>query len=215
MKDQLPDKVPLKGPSGVLWDIELLKSDNVLFVGNEWKDFVKVNGLKENNLLMFKYKSNSTFEVLIFDQGSSCERESTYFVNKCMHPKSDLGDIEKKTTRKASSTEVIEDDDEEYSAFLVSKKSKKDNEGVVCSGEKVKTPTPSPSGNDAAYESRPISKRDYIAFQNEENFRVIDHSHKLKALYGSFVMQIVFDELVYPFMVNMHFCVHDSSRKGA
>ncbi|KMT13394.1 hypothetical protein BVRB_4g084290 isoform A [Beta vulgaris subsp. vulgaris] len=142
MKTQLPDKVPLKGPGGASWEIELLKCDDLLFVGNEWKDFVKANDLKENCLLVFKYKRNLGFEVIIIDEGSSCEKESAYFVKKCRHTKSDLEVVKKRSSREASSTEVIEDDGDEDSPFVVSKKSRKEDGLVACSGEKVNFQTP-------------------------------------------------------------------------
>ncbi|XP_021742735.1 uncharacterized protein LOC110708817 [Chenopodium quinoa] len=150
MKSQLPDKVFLKSPSGGVWDIELLKSDDLLFVGNGWKDFVKVNELNEKCVLMFKFKRNSSFEVLIFDQGSSCE--------KCKHTKSEH-EGKKRTAREASNTETIEDGGEEDSAFVVSKKSKKDDEPVVSSGAKVDTQAPRKRVLNAAAKAREGTRR--------------------------------------------------------
>ncbi|XP_021718676.1 uncharacterized protein LOC110686379 isoform X1 [Chenopodium quinoa] len=137
--NDLPDKVSLKGPSGALWEIELLKSDDLLFVGNGWKDFVKVNDLNENCILVFNYKRSSNFEVLIFDERSSCEKESAYFVKKRRHTESNLEDQKKRTASEASS-DKIEDNDDEGPAFVVTKKSKKDGEEVVRSREKLNAP---------------------------------------------------------------------------
>lgn len=139
MKAHLPDKVSLKGPSGAKWEIELLKAaDDILFVGDGWKDFVKVNKLKENYVLVLKFNRNSSFEVLIFDQETSCEKEISYFVKKCSHVKSD-NEVQKKTIAREASTEIIGDDEgEKDSGFEVSKKSKKDDQ-VVAFSEQVNT----------------------------------------------------------------------------
>ncbi|CAO2836981.1 unnamed protein product [Amaranthus hypochondriacus] len=136
MKAHLPDRVSVKGPSGALWQIQLLKSDDLLFVGNEWKDFVKAYDLKENCLLMFKYERNSRFEVLIFDNGSFCEKEATYFVKQGSSTMSEQEDKKRRTEEEVVSTEIMEDDNEEDSTPVVSKKPRKDGELMACSREK-------------------------------------------------------------------------------
>ncbi|KAL2924694.1 B3 domain-containing protein REM16 [Bienertia sinuspersici] len=145
MTTQMPDKVSLTGPSAIVWDVEILKTDNLLLVGNGWKDFVKAYDLKENCLLMFKYKRNLGFEVFIFDAESSCEKEAAYFVKKCRHTNSEVKKHTKRAVREASSTDVMEDDNEDHdSAFFVSKKSKKDFvEKAVCLGSEKNVDNPS------------------------------------------------------------------------
>ncbi|XP_021718641.1 uncharacterized protein LOC110686353 [Chenopodium quinoa] len=108
---------------------------------------------------MFKFKRNSSFEVLIFDQGSSCEKESTYFVKKCKHTKSEHEDKKKRTAREASNTEIIEDGGEEDSAFFVSKKSKKDDEALISSGGKVNTQASRKGALNAAAKARGGTRR--------------------------------------------------------
>ncbi|CAI8583848.1 unnamed protein product [Vicia faba] len=85
IKKKLPESVTLKGPGGVLWNIELTTRDGTLYFTNGWQQFVKEHSLKENDLLVFKYNGESLFEVLIFDGESLCEKASCYFVRKCRH----------------------------------------------------------------------------------------------------------------------------------
>ena len=136
MSTQLPDKVSLTGPSGLVWDIELERTDKrrLLFVGDGWKDFVRANDLDENCLLMFKYERNSGFEVLLLDQESLCEKEASYFVKECRHISSEPHKEVKNhkgTVRAGSNTDAEDaaaaDDDEDeddISEPLGSKKSK-------------------------------------------------------------------------------------------
>ena len=98
MRGKLPDKVTLKGPNEVSWDVDLVKGkDDAVLEGNEWKEFVKAYSLNKGDILMFKYNRNECFEVLVFDRSNSCEKESSYFVRKCQKPRHD-GD----STRKAA-----------------------------------------------------------------------------------------------------------------
>ncbi|KAJ3678138.1 hypothetical protein LUZ60_001941 [Juncus effusus] len=72
--------VKLKGPSGNIWQIGVTKraAKFVLRVG--WKEFILANDIKENDILIFKYNGNSSFEVQIFQNG--CERISSFFAKK-------------------------------------------------------------------------------------------------------------------------------------
>ncbi|XP_021742086.1 B3 domain-containing protein REM16-like isoform X2 [Chenopodium quinoa] len=143
MKTHLPEKLSLKGPSGNVWQVDIQTTDNVLLVGNEWKDFVKTYKLRENCLLMFKYKRNSSFEVLIFDQESLCEEEASYFMKKCSHTKPVNENHKKRIVREGSNTNVIDDDIDDDSAYVVSKKSKNNVDGEVnCLGREENTQNP-------------------------------------------------------------------------
>ena len=129
MMVKLPNKVSIIGPSAAMWDIELTKTNEVELGGDGWKEFVKTYDLHENNLLMFKYNQNLSFEVLIFDQESFCEKEASYFVKQCNHKKAVLENAKKRTITEAFSMEVVEDedsDDEDHHdpEFVVSKNSK-------------------------------------------------------------------------------------------
>jgi hypothetical protein len=85
VKKKLPENAVLKGPGGVVWDIELTTRDGIVYFTNGWQQFVKDHSLKENDFLVFKYNGESLFEVLIFDGESSCEKAASYFVRKCGH----------------------------------------------------------------------------------------------------------------------------------
>ncbi|XP_016432496.1 B3 domain-containing protein REM16-like [Nicotiana tabacum] len=80
----------LRGPSGNTWTVEVKKrEDNDYVFCNGWEQFVKDHCLEEADLLVFKMKSFSCFDVTIFDL-SACEKEETFFVKKnrnpCKHP---------------------------------------------------------------------------------------------------------------------------------
>lgn len=57
----------------------------MLFLRDGWTEFVNAYSLEENDILIFKYNGNSCFSILIFDRGSLCEKESSYFIKKCGH----------------------------------------------------------------------------------------------------------------------------------
>ena len=62
-------------------DIELKKTNEVELGGDGWKEFLKTYDLNENNLLMFKYSQNLSFEVLIFYQESFREKQASYLLS--------------------------------------------------------------------------------------------------------------------------------------
>ncbi|CAI8618692.1 unnamed protein product [Vicia faba] len=83
IKKNLPESVSLKGPAGMLWNIELTTKGDTMYFTHGWQQFMKEHSLKENDFLVFKYNGESLFEVLIFDGGSLCEKAASYFVRKC------------------------------------------------------------------------------------------------------------------------------------
>ncbi|KAK4492833.1 hypothetical protein RD792_000158 [Penstemon davidsonii] len=101
LRDKLTGTVALKGPSGSAWDVELLTNGDTLFLKQGWRAFVEDHSLEENDILIFKYNGNSIFDVLIFDQKSSCEREGSYFVKKCSHTESECGNKQKRNIEKS------------------------------------------------------------------------------------------------------------------
>ena len=92
-------------------DIELKKTNEVELGGDGCKEFLKTYDLNEDNLLMFKYGQNLSFEVLIFDQKSFCEKEASYFVKQCRHKNVVHENAKKRTITEALSMEVVEDED--------------------------------------------------------------------------------------------------------
>ncbi|KAL0325660.1 UNVERIFIED_CONTAM: B3 domain-containing protein REM16 [Sesamum radiatum] len=83
--------VALKGPSGHEWSVGLVTNGDMLLLKHGWKAFVDDHSLEENDILIFKYNGNSRFDVLMFDQESLCEKETSYFVKKCEHTESARG----------------------------------------------------------------------------------------------------------------------------
>ncbi|KAI3894496.1 hypothetical protein MKW92_033079 [Papaver armeniacum] len=83
--------VSLRGPSGRIWRVELMRKgsedddgDERLYLGKGWEVFVKEHNLKEGDVLFLKYKlGGSVFDVLVFDDENFCEKESSYFVGNC------------------------------------------------------------------------------------------------------------------------------------
>ncbi|GAU15369.1 hypothetical protein TSUD_04380 [Trifolium subterraneum] len=89
VKKKLQENVTLKGPSGIVWDVGLTTRDDTLYFTNGWQQFVEDHSLKENDVLVFKYKGESHFEVLIFGGESLCEKAASYFVGKCSNVKAE------------------------------------------------------------------------------------------------------------------------------
>ncbi|XP_078173711.1 B3 domain-containing protein Os03g0620400-like isoform X2 [Carex rostrata] len=72
--------VELEGPSGYTWPVKIVwsDSDNTFALKSGWKEFVTANKIYENDILVFTYKDNSSFKVLIFDR-SGCEKVAPFF----------------------------------------------------------------------------------------------------------------------------------------
>ncbi|KAJ4820512.1 B3 domain-containing protein [Rhynchospora pubera] len=88
---RIAKNIELQGPSGNIWQVVVTKLVEKLTFQSGWKDFVIANSIKVNDLLVFKYNTESAFEVQIFDP-SGCERSSSYFVKEekiDMHETSD------------------------------------------------------------------------------------------------------------------------------
>ncbi|XVF41612.1 hypothetical protein PTKIN_Ptkin01aG0293400 [Pterospermum kingtungense] len=67
--NDLSNSVQLAAPSGQVWQVELVKCDGQVWLGNGWKGFADYFSLKRGNLLVFRYEGHSQFHVpMIFDQ---------------------------------------------------------------------------------------------------------------------------------------------------
>ncbi|XVE55965.1 hypothetical protein DITRI_Ditri03aG0199500 [Diplodiscus trichospermus] len=82
LRRKLPDIVVLRGPSGAAWTIELSRYGDRLFFKKGWPEFVKDHSLEERDLLIFKFNGESSFDVMIFDTSTLCEKEVLYFVQR-------------------------------------------------------------------------------------------------------------------------------------
>lgn len=81
-KRQLCKNVELKGPSGSIWHVKMIKSNNDFIFQSGWRDFVIANKIAKNDILLFKYSAKyCSFEVMIFDP-SGCEKAAPFFAKK-------------------------------------------------------------------------------------------------------------------------------------
>ncbi|KAK9740585.1 hypothetical protein RND81_03G046200 [Saponaria officinalis] len=85
-RGKLHDTINLKGPSGTAtWQVRLTGCGDDLYLKGGWPEFVDAFSLEENDILIFKYKTGSCFDVLVFDQRTLCEKETSYFIRRCDH----------------------------------------------------------------------------------------------------------------------------------
>ncbi|GAB2218841.1 hypothetical protein Droror1_Dr00002073 [Drosera rotundifolia] len=112
MWTKLPPKVSLKGPSGATWDVDLVLRDGIMYFLNGWEKFAKAYSLEENDILIFKYRGSTSFDVIIFSGSTFCEREAVYFIRKCGQMRLDAGSEKRKDVRQVTS----EDEDSELVA---------------------------------------------------------------------------------------------------
>jgi B3 DNA binding domain len=61
-----------------VWQVGVIQSAGRLTFLSGWKDFLIANYVEANDLLVFKYSGNSSFQVQIF-VSSGCERISSFF----------------------------------------------------------------------------------------------------------------------------------------
>ena len=54
-------------PNGTKWTMKLTKCDGEVWFQNGWREFANCHALTVGSLLVFRYKGNSGFSVLIFD----------------------------------------------------------------------------------------------------------------------------------------------------
>ncbi|GAA0175812.1 hypothetical protein LIER_41981 [Lithospermum erythrorhizon] len=86
LREKLGEVVSLKVPSGAIWEVGLENEIDSLTLKLGWNRFIKDNGLKENDIVIFKHNGSSVFDVMFFDGKNLCEKEDSYFVRKCDHP---------------------------------------------------------------------------------------------------------------------------------
>ncbi|CAA0810877.1 B3 domain-containing protein REM16 [Striga hermonthica] len=114
LRHKMAGSVILNGPSGHTWKVELVMNGDTLLLKTGWKSFVEDHSLKENDILIFKYSGNSSFQVLMFDQESLCEKASSYFVKKCEHTAQSIqGSMPKRGFEKERSEDSVESLDED------------------------------------------------------------------------------------------------------
>ncbi|KAI6678165.1 hypothetical protein NL676_038961 [Syzygium grande] len=68
----LSNSVLLKVPGGSTWTIELEKRNNdMVSLWKGWREFTEHYSIGHGHLIVFKYKGNSTFHVIIFNKSAS------------------------------------------------------------------------------------------------------------------------------------------------
>jgi B3 DNA binding domain len=87
------ENVELKCPSGITWHVKMIKSNGNFIFQSGWRDFIIANKIEKNDILVFKYSGNSSFEVIIFDP-SGCQKAAPFFAKKmetqlCLQESSD------------------------------------------------------------------------------------------------------------------------------
>ncbi|KAL3730300.1 hypothetical protein ACJRO7_027326 [Eucalyptus globulus] len=92
----ISSSVLLKVPGGSAWTIELENCNNDLVsLWKGWREFMEHYSIGLGHLIVFKYKGNSTFHVIIFDKSaseidySSSSSKISYLGSKLPSPKSE------------------------------------------------------------------------------------------------------------------------------
>ncbi|KAK8511517.1 hypothetical protein V6N12_038119 [Hibiscus sabdariffa] len=69
--NQLSSPVKLQVPSGAIWQVELAKSDERVWLQKGWREFAQHYSLGFGSFLVFRYQGNDHFHVLIFDTSAT------------------------------------------------------------------------------------------------------------------------------------------------
>ncbi|XP_075647507.1 B3 domain-containing transcription factor VRN1-like isoform X2 [Castanea sativa] len=69
--DKLSGVATLAVPNGCTWQVRLEKANNNIWFHGGWRDFVEYHSINYGYFLVFKYKGNSKFNVLVFDMTTS------------------------------------------------------------------------------------------------------------------------------------------------
>ncbi|XP_056163526.1 B3 domain-containing protein Os03g0620400-like [Syzygium oleosum] len=92
----LSNSVLLKVPGGSTWTIELEKCNNgMVLLWKGWREFMEHFSISHGHLIVFKYKGNSTFRVIIFNKSaseidySSSSGKTSYLGSELSSPKTE------------------------------------------------------------------------------------------------------------------------------
>ncbi|XP_021731208.1 B3 domain-containing transcription factor VRN1-like [Chenopodium quinoa] len=67
----LSNVIYLNIPTGKVWEFNLVRENDKAFLQKGWPKFVQFYSLNDKHCLMFKYKGNSQFDVIVFDTSAS------------------------------------------------------------------------------------------------------------------------------------------------
>ena len=70
--DELSDVAMLRVPNGRVWHLGMTKDGSKISFNDGWHDFVEYHSIVAGYFLVFKYRRNSNFDILILDT-TSCE----------------------------------------------------------------------------------------------------------------------------------------------
>ncbi|XP_023645106.1 B3 domain-containing protein At1g49475 isoform X2 [Capsella rubella] len=118
---KLSDSVSVETPVGFKRSIRIKRIGDEVWFENGWSAFAEAHSLKEGHFLLFHYKGNSSFRVVIFD-GTTSEIE--YPLEYVIVSDDDTEEV----------VEVMDNDDEQGLAGFESS----DSEGVISLSEFLK-----------------------------------------------------------------------------
>ncbi|XP_078177678.1 B3 domain-containing protein Os12g0592300-like [Carex rostrata] len=104
-KGKISEIVELKLPTGKTWKIEVFKSSNNISLHSGWREFAAANKIYENDILVFKYSSNSSFDVLIFDPSGYEKAAASIIKNEETEPES-VSESESETVKTSSDSDT-------------------------------------------------------------------------------------------------------------
>ncbi|KAL4595849.1 hypothetical protein ACB092_12G121700 [Castanea dentata] len=93
--DKLSSVATLTVPNGSIWQVRLEKANNNIWFHGGWRDFVDYHSINYGYFLVFKYKGNSKFHVLVFDMTAT---EIEYPSNGDKKRQGNLNEIEMSTS---------------------------------------------------------------------------------------------------------------------
>ncbi|ONK58419.1 uncharacterized protein A4U43_C09F12350 [Asparagus officinalis] len=109
-------RVYLKGQSGSVWGVNMVKNCDGFSFEDGWKDFVVDHSLIMGDLLIFRYNGSLRFEVLVFDS-SACEKRKAFLARPSMGE--EIEDVEETEQSKQEMVKEEEEEEEEDNKPLV------------------------------------------------------------------------------------------------
>ncbi|XP_031280992.1 B3 domain-containing transcription factor VRN1-like [Pistacia vera] len=99
--DELSSVATLTLPNGRVWQVGVVKERGKIWFGNGWSEFVENHSINTGHLLVFRFRSNSNFHVVIFDKSAF---EIEYPISDGEEQESDLESDEEQSVEILGST---------------------------------------------------------------------------------------------------------------
>ncbi|XVF29301.1 hypothetical protein REPUB_Repub15cG0109200 [Reevesia pubescens] len=177
MRKKLPEIVVLRGPSGATWTVELRSNGETFFFTNGWSEFVKDLSLEGNDLLIFRFNGDSSFDVLVFDPSTLCEKEVLYFVQKGGGKAAEDG--KKRSKRQMKETYVQVESSEEYTGSSSSETSGNEDSFISPSETSASDDSTCPVQSSRPYSYSNVSSK--IIWSEVANVTNLAHSRRAKS----------------------------------